>query len=84
MPISPGARLVSYEVLSPLGAGGMHDLRCGRNESGGAYNFLSQELKMEIPVEVCLLGLVMRRVSVLQLAERLPCRITGCRIREEF
>ncbi len=23
MPISPGARLGSYEVLSPLGAGGM-------------------------------------------------------------
>ncbi len=39
---------------------------------------------MEIPVEVSLLGLVMRRVSVLQLAERLPCRITGYRIREEF
>ena len=26
MPISPGARLGSYEVLSPLGAGGMGEL----------------------------------------------------------
>ena len=26
MPISPGARLGSYEVLSPLGAGGMGEV----------------------------------------------------------
>ncbi len=37
MPISPGARLGSYEVISPLGAGGMgevykaEDTRLGRN-----------------------------------------------------
>ena len=39
---------------------------------------------MEIPVEVRLLGLAIRRMSVSQLAEGLPCRFTGYRIREEF
>ena len=82
--ISPGARLGSYEVLSPPGADGMHDLRCGRNESSGAYNFPSQKLKMEIPVAVRLLRLAIQCVSVSQLAEGLPSRITGYQIREEF
>jgi len=62
----------------------MHELRCGRNESSWAYISLSQKLKMEIPVEVRLLGLAIRCVFVSQLAERLPCRIMGYRISEEF
>ncbi len=35
MPISPGARLGSYEVLSPLGAGGMGDVYRARDTKLG-------------------------------------------------
>ena len=35
MPLTAGTRLASYEVLSPLGAGGMGEVFCARDTSLG-------------------------------------------------
>jgi hypothetical protein len=40
MPLTPGTRLGTYEVIAPLGAGGM--TACGRRAGGAPRNLLKQ------------------------------------------
>ncbi len=63
MPISSGTRLGSYEILIPLGTGGLHDAVFGGNKSSWCKNLPTMDFNNEILVYKKNVGESTQRIS---------------------